>query len=113
MTFNVNSNKSFVTILSMSLATCAFVKGCGCRHEDRNRKTIFYCTRNIFRALYMKTYLSFLLEFKPFESENSYIKVIEYFEILVSDGPPLWSSGQSSWLQIRRPRFDSRHYQKK
>jgi hypothetical protein len=28
-------------------------------------------------------------------------------------GPPLWSSGQSSWLQIRRPGLDSRHYQKK
>jgi hypothetical protein len=27
--------------------------------------------------------------------------------------PPLWSSGQSSWLQIRRPGFDSRHYQGK
>jgi hypothetical protein len=27
--------------------------------------------------------------------------------------PPLWSSGHSSWLQIRRPGFDSRHYQKK
>jgi hypothetical protein len=26
--------------------------------------------------------------------------------------PPLSSSGQSSWLQIRRPGFDSRHYQK-
>jgi hypothetical protein len=26
--------------------------------------------------------------------------------------PPLWSSGQSSWLQIRGPGFDSRHYQK-
>jgi hypothetical protein len=25
----------------------------------------------------------------------------------------LWSSGQSSWLQIRRPGFDSRHCQKK
>jgi hypothetical protein len=25
--------------------------------------------------------------------------------------PPLWSSGQSSWLQVRRPGFDSRHYQ--
>jgi hypothetical protein len=25
----------------------------------------------------------------------------------------LWSSGQSSWLQIQRPEFDSRHYQKK
>jgi hypothetical protein len=27
--------------------------------------------------------------------------------------PPLWSSGQSSWLQIRRPWFDSWHCQKK
>jgi hypothetical protein len=27
--------------------------------------------------------------------------------------PPLWSSVQRSWLQIRRPGFDSRHYQKK
>jgi hypothetical protein len=27
------------------------------------------------------------------------------------DLPPLWSSGRSSWLQIRRPGFDSRHYQ--
>jgi hypothetical protein len=25
--------------------------------------------------------------------------------------PPLWSSGQSSWLQIQRPGFDSRRYQ--
>jgi hypothetical protein len=32
---------------------------------------------------------------------------------VVSLWPPLWSSGQSSWLQIRRPGFDSRHYQKK
>jgi hypothetical protein len=29
------------------------------------------------------------------------------------NGPPLWSSGQSSWLQVRRPEFDSRHYKKK
>jgi hypothetical protein len=27
--------------------------------------------------------------------------------------PHLWSSGHSSWLQIRRPGFDSRHYQNK
>jgi hypothetical protein len=25
--------------------------------------------------------------------------------------PPLWSSGQSSWLQIQRSRFDSQRYQ--
>jgi hypothetical protein len=30
-----------------------------------------------------------------------------------SPRPPLWSTGQSSWLQIRRPGFDSRHNQKK
>jgi hypothetical protein len=35
-----------------------------------------------------------------------------YLEDLDVNGPPLWSSGQSSWLQIRRPGFDSRHYQK-
>jgi hypothetical protein len=33
--------------------------------------------------------------------------------VLDKQWPPLWSSGQSSWLQIRRPGFDSRHYQKK
>jgi hypothetical protein len=33
--------------------------------------------------------------------------------VLVRPGPPLWSSSQSSWLQIRRPGFDSRHYEKK
>jgi hypothetical protein len=27
--------------------------------------------------------------------------------------PPLWSSGQSSWLQIRKPEFDSRRDQEK
>jgi hypothetical protein len=36
------------------------------------------------------------------------------FLILYTIGrPPLWSSGQSSWLQILSPGFDSRHYQKK
>jgi hypothetical protein len=31
-----------------------------------------------------------------------------YIYIFIYSGPPLWSSGQSSWLQIRRPGFDSR-----
>jgi hypothetical protein len=30
---------------------------------------------------------------------------------LVKKRPPLWSSGQNSWLQIKRARFDSRRYQ--
>jgi hypothetical protein len=40
---------------------------------------------------------------------------IKYKQIikLVNFRPLLWSSGQSSWLQIRRPGFDSLHYQEK
>jgi hypothetical protein len=37
----------------------------------------------------------------------------EFAKFLCMLRPPLWSSGQSFWLQIRRPGFDSRHYQKK
>jgi hypothetical protein len=33
--------------------------------------------------------------------------------VVESTRQPLWSSGQSSWLQIRRPGFDSRYYQNK
>jgi hypothetical protein len=40
-------------------------------------------------------------------------EVYIYIYIYILRGPPLWSSGQSSWVQIRRPGFDSRHYQKK
>jgi hypothetical protein len=36
-----------------------------------------------------------------------------HFKCYVYLRPPLWSSGQSSWLQIWRPGFDSRHYQEK
>jgi hypothetical protein len=32
-----------------------------------------------------------------------------FYDDKVVKRPPLWSSGQSSWLQIRRPGFDSRH----
>jgi hypothetical protein len=31
--------------------------------------------------------------------------------ILSGGRPPLWSSGQSSWLQTQRSGFDSRSYQ--
>jgi hypothetical protein len=31
--------------------------------------------------------------------------------LYIQAGPPLWSNGQSSWLYIQRPGFDSRLYQ--
>jgi hypothetical protein len=53
-------------------------------------------------------------------SERKHLPSRRYFDVIfffffyfAAAGPPLWSSGQSSWLQIRRPGFDSRHYQKK
>jgi hypothetical protein len=36
-------------------------------------------------------------------------KNYKFYFITLLLWPPLWSSGQSSWLQIRRPGFDSRH----
>jgi hypothetical protein len=39
--------------------------------------------------------------------------LVSYFTFIADERPLLWSSGQSSWLQIRRPGFDSRNYQKK
>jgi hypothetical protein len=38
-------------------------------------------------------------------------KLLHLMLAVLNTRPPLWSSGQSSWLQIRRRRFDSRHYQ--
>jgi hypothetical protein len=43
----------------------------------------------------------------------SHLHLVSFHCHMSCDRPPLWSSGQSSWLQIRRPGFDSRHYQKK
>jgi hypothetical protein len=37
--------------------------------------------------------------------------LFDFLKHTVCERPPLWSCGQSSWLQIRRPGFDSRHYQ--
>jgi hypothetical protein len=45
----------------------------------------------------------------PESRKKEWKKCIQEKERLMR--PPLWSSGQSSWLQIRRPGFDSRHYQ--
>jgi hypothetical protein len=47
------------------------------------------------------------------EVNNMWIFTSIFPYVFIAQWPPLWSSGQSSWLQIRRPGFDSRHYQKK
>jgi hypothetical protein len=50
----------------------------------------------------------------PILAQRPAYQILAYFCICNSClWPPLWSSGQSSWLQIRRLGSDSRHYQKK
>jgi hypothetical protein len=41
------------------------------------------------------------------------IQIVVIWICIGTRTPPLCSSGQSSWLQILKPGFDSRHYQKK
>jgi hypothetical protein len=41
------------------------------------------------------------------------VMLLDLNTVIMFDGPPLWSIGQSSWLQVRKPGFDSRHHQKK
>jgi hypothetical protein len=38
-------------------------------------------------------------------------KTVQIATVSTGIRPPLWSGGQSSWLQIQRSGFDSRHYQ--
>jgi hypothetical protein len=45
------------------------------------------------------------------EKYCAYCEVRTEFIYVEESRPPLWSSGQSSWLQIQRPGFDSRRYQ--
>jgi hypothetical protein len=57
-----------------------------------------------------------LLEIKSLSDYKSHIgnyKQYKYIHINIINKvrPPLWSSGQSSWLQIQRSRFDSQRHQ--
>jgi hypothetical protein len=67
--------------------------------------------------------LGFNRRFLPADLQLSLLNFMSYgilYELEVSSHmdrrvllprPPLWSSGQSSWLQIRKSGFDSRRYQ--
>jgi hypothetical protein len=43
--------------------------------------------------------------------ENCYSGPQQAYFYVAESRPPLWSRGQSSWLQIQRSGFDSRHWQ--
>jgi hypothetical protein len=49
--------------------------------------------------------------FSEKETENDWCVLSHFEDVMELTRPPLWSSGQSSWLQIRRSGFDLRRYQ--
>jgi hypothetical protein len=62
----------------------------------------------------MITYRSALkheLRLAPWSRHQLSIHVTSLVFVITKNRPPLWSSGQSSWLQIQRSWFDSRRYQ--
>jgi hypothetical protein len=54
---------------------------------------------------------SFHWDFYPCIDPLTYSTAHQFLQSLTYPLPPLWSSGQSSWLQIPRSGFDSLHYQ--
>jgi hypothetical protein len=63
-------------------------------------------------ALYIYIYIYIYIIISSVTSMYQAITALEnpspYFRIRE---PPLWSSGQTSWLQIQRSRLDSQNYQ--
>jgi hypothetical protein len=53
----------------------------------------------------------FFFGFVRHDARISFYQQQVFIQLYYFIWPPLWSSGQSSWLQIQRPRFDSRRYQ--
>jgi hypothetical protein len=66
----------------------------------------------IFKDMIRFITANFKLKHMKIVTKNLELKLkIKNSKLFEKVRPPLWSSGQSSWLQIRRPGFDSRHYQ--
>jgi hypothetical protein len=76
---------------------------------------LFLASSSIFCSLYHSFHFALLHASHPsyFLMYFYVLSISLLLPLLISFSRPLWSSGQSCWLQIRRPGFDSRHYQKK
>jgi hypothetical protein len=68
-----------------------------------------YCAMSV--MCWSKCYQAVLNILPVWQFMWSSIIIFHLFCVLKERKWPLWSSGQSSWLQIQRPGFDSRRYQ--
>jgi hypothetical protein len=103
--------------------TCAshitppWVRTCRYSHNNCISRCCFCCSSLIFcvsLAYLLGVYtFSGKAEAREREREREREKAVQEWKNKLYINGPLWSSGQSFWLQIRRPGFDSRHYRKK
>jgi hypothetical protein len=85
------------------------VAGLSTALTDRKMRTIS-CNMWLPTALYsdsLQTRVKPVYRTQTVPSSNK----LEYLQRMVLEWPPLWSTGQSSWLLIQRPVFDYRHDQ--
>jgi hypothetical protein len=57
----------------------------------------------------VKNNAAFIYKIIPEFKNNLISEVSKIGSRVVFSGPPLWSSGQSTWLQMQKSGFDSRH----
>jgi hypothetical protein len=68
----------------------------------------------LFHRIGQNKVLYFYLTMKTMRVSKTYIfnhnKMLETAQYFLLSQPPLWSSGQGSWLQIQRCAFESRRF---
>jgi hypothetical protein len=82
--------------------------GSGSVPSPHRKRDSFSClpeviTNSLFLCEYMET------DTKSKKRAVTQRLVSNVWKLISKMRPPLWSSGKSSWLQIRRPGFDSQH----
>jgi hypothetical protein len=89
---------------------CCFVHA----PQSKQKRWIFSCLPYVKQNILLSSspcFVSLSSSFTGHDSKSHYVFLLYLGRGWNMFCPPLWSSGQSSWLQIRRPGFDSRHYQ--
>jgi hypothetical protein len=72
------------------------------------------CFNSVFKVIVLLNVPSLHRFHSDFNKNVLDFTALDKYEMhITSLRPPLWSSGQTSWLQIRKPGSDSQHYQKK
>jgi hypothetical protein len=109
-TFQVRKCKYIVTSITSSTTCLTIPKTANTLWKAVTEAKCFTFLQHLFQTLYSlanrNLHLRCALKGNKSENKASVVTVRLYSRA------PLWSSGQRCWLQIRRPGFDSRHYQK-